>query len=295
MTRIKRLSTCFAFVVLATSAGCESRLPEEDPARELRESIAPELGLAFQGDLKQGEEKNFVGVRSEHLLLSRRNDSRTYFIQDERWGVARSGGVFDGPDDELIERSKEVAVRLEIDPAEISKASVIQVMSNSASVDPVTGEVKTEIPGMGERYGQLTRSVQGVPVFSSRVLMALDKKGQIGFLELHWPIISDTVIAEALKLQEQTHRGWKPPQLAEAQVESIEAGILHSPAIGFVMDIKPVIRVVYRPSSPDVGKKAVLYLDAQGRSVPIPRQFEKLELPEEKQRKRGHGGKEDAS
>jgi hypothetical protein len=280
------LSALIFAAFLTVQVGCVPNRPEKDPARELREIIAPKIGLVFEGDLKQGEEKNFVGVRSKHLLLSRRIDSRTYFIQDERWGLTRSGDIFQGSDEELIERTKNVAISLGIDPVEISEASVMQVMNNVASVNPKTGMVKTEKPQKGERYGRLTRSVRGLAVFSSGVLMTLDLKGDIGFLELHWPELPNKVIAEASRLQEQVSRGWKPPQLTGAKVESIEAGVIHSPALGFEMDITPVIRVIYRSSSSEVGKKAVIYLNRDGHKIKIPRQFEKLQVPEEKERKR---------
>jgi len=50
------------------------------------------------------------------------------------------------------------------------------------------------------------------------------------------------------------------------------------------MDVQPVIRVVYAPEERGVGKKPVLFLDADGKKVRLPRQFEKLDLPEEGQR-----------
>lgn len=286
MIRSAMFTAWIAITIFSIYGGCAKITPGDNSTRELREVIAPELGLIFEGDLKQGEEKNFFGIRSENLLLSSRKDSRTYFVQDLRWGVTRSGGVFEGPDDELIERCNEVAVQLGINQAEISEARVMQVMSNSASIVKSTGEVKIETPKKGERYGHLSRSVKGIPIFSSRVLMALDRKGDIGFLELHWPEIPDKVITKARMLNERVNSGWEPPQLAYAKFESIMVGIIHSPAVGFVMDIEPVIKVIYRPSNQEIGKKPVLYLDAVGRPVPIPRQFEKLKIPEEKVRER---------
>ena len=59
-------------------------------------------------------------------------------------------------------------------------------------------------------------------------------------------------------------------------MESVEAGIIHSPAMGFVMDVYPAIRVIYSAENPRMGRKLTLYLDAQGASLPgTPRQFEK--------------------
>ena len=38
-----------------------------------------------------------------------------------------------------------------------------------------------------------------------------------------------------------------PPEQPDATVEAIEAGIIHSPAAGFLIDIYPAIRVIYTP------------------------------------------------
>jgi hypothetical protein len=59
-----------------------------------------------------------------------------------------------------------------------------------------------------------------------------------------------------------------------AKVDSIEAGILHSPAASFVDDQAAAIRVIYRPIDPSVGKKAVSYLKLDGRPIAMPRQTE---------------------
>ena len=52
----------------------------------------------------------------------------------------------------------------------------------------------------------------------------------------------------------------------------MEAGIVHSPAVGFVLDIFPAIRVIYRPEDETIGRKPALYFDADGKEVPVPRQ-----------------------
>jgi hypothetical protein len=283
-TVIRKLS--LLVVAVLALAACRTTRSVEDPTRELREKIAPALGLSFKGDLTQGQDKNFLGIRSDQLLLSRRSDSRTYFVQDERFGLLREGGVFEGGDDELLERCRSIAQRLGVPAGEIEEASVLQVMNNVATIDG-TGSVRTEEPQRGERYARLTRSVDGVPVFSSSVMLALNREGGIGFLELHWPEITPQAIAEARSMREQVERGWKPPELEGAHVESVEVGILHSPAVAFVMDVQPVIRVIYSPSDRTVGKKPVLYLDSRGHEVPRPRQFERLDVPAEGARKAG--------
>ena len=47
-------------------------------------------------------------------------------------------------------------------------------------------------------------------------------------------------------------------------------GVIHSPAIGFFMDVVPVIRCVYRAKETRLGTKPVLYLDRHGERVSLP-------------------------
>jgi len=98
-------------------------------------------------------------------------------------------------------------------------------------------------------------------------------------------MISAETIKEAHQLQERVREKWQAPAVEGAHVESVEAGILHSPAVSFVMDIRPVIRVTYAPDKKGLSKKAVRYVDVNGRDVPAPRQFtQPLPAPPEKQR-----------
>jgi hypothetical protein len=76
---------------------------------------------------------------------------------------------------------------------------------------------------------------------------------------------------------------WTPPEHPGATVESVEAGIIHSPAVGFLMDVYPTIRVIYAPIDERMGQKATRYLDRHRNDVPVPRQFDlPPELPTEK-------------
>jgi hypothetical protein len=57
-------------------------------------------------------------------------------------------------------------------------------------------------------------------------------------------------------------------------MEAVEAGVIHSPAIGFFMDISAAIRVIYLGQEPSVGRKPLLYLDRHGSPVVLPRDIE---------------------
>jgi hypothetical protein len=247
-------------------------------AEALRLPVAKESELRAEG--------NLVGFRSGEALFSHRRDSRTYFIQDLRPAQEKEEKTFQGAEKEYTERLNEVFRALEIPAAEISESRVLQEQTQEGHVDPSGRLVRGE-PRAGKRWVTATRHVEGLPVFSSRALMALSPDGRVNFLELHWPVIPAETVQEAHRLQERVRARWSPPQLEGAHVESVEAGILHSPAISFVMDIHPVIRVTYAPDAKGLGKKAVRYVDLNGREVPAPRQFaQPLPAAQEKPRPR---------
>jgi hypothetical protein len=274
-----------ALSMICTAAGslllgaCRSTPPPNHPegaARQLEALATTRLHLDFAGKVSDGAAYNIVGIHSETMLFSHRIDSRTYFVQDKRYGVGRTAGVFSGSDEELLRSARQVASLLGVQDSEIDGAAVLRVESNVAGRDRASGQLVAEGARLQERFARLTRRIEGVPVFSSRVLLGLTRDQRIGFLEFHWPDIPKQKLLEAQRYVESIRRGWSPPVLRYAKVESVEAGILHSPAAAFVMEVQPVIRVIYAPEGSQAGKKPVLYLNAEGKPVAMPRQFEKL-------------------
>ena len=147
----------------------------------------------------------------------------------------------------------------------------------TAELDVATKQYRPVRSESGPRYVQFSREISDVPVFSSRARVEIKSDRRVGSLELHWPEVPEAVVNEARRLQSVVAGGWKPPVRRAATVESVEAGIIHSPPIGFVMDIYPAIRVIYRATESGIGRKPVLYVDATGKDVPLPRVFEKME------------------
>ncbi|HEY3103371.1 MAG TPA: hypothetical protein VGJ69_07260 [Pyrinomonadaceae bacterium] len=257
-----------------------------DEGQRRLESLAKDLKLDVGKITNSGTVQNMVGIRSENVLFSQRRDSRTYFIQDARYGPDKNAGVFQGSDEMLVERSRSVLKVLDIPSDEISKANILREKTQAGYIDRRTRKVVPEAPRDGKVYAEFWRQVSGVPVFSSRALVGLTKEGTVGFMELHWPVIPKATVEEGRRLQALVRGRWQPPSQKDAVVESVEAGIIHSPALGFVMDIYPAIRVIYRAADYKVGRKMTLYLDGNGRPVPVPRQFEKVETTPAKTRPR---------
>jgi hypothetical protein len=238
----------------------------------LRLKLGPRSELHSEG--------NMIGFRTETVLVSRRLDSRTYFVQDLR---KEKVPPFKGTDQELLQFTRRIFAGLNIPATEIAQARVLREQEQLGQLDPATGKIALGKVTPGDRWASVSRKIDGIPVFSSRAMLQLNGENQLRFMELHWPAIPPDTLTEAKRLAYKVKAGWKPPELEAATVESAEAGILHSPALGFVMDIYPAIRVIYKPTKEGVGKKPVRYLDRNGHDVPMPRQFvETISPPREK-------------
>lgn len=249
--------------------------PEIDRLRKLADS----LGVQFDEVVHSGSQGTTIGIQSKSVLFSQRLDSRTFFVHDSRYRVGGELGIHEASDQEYIKGAHEILEKLDIPRDEIAETSVLKEATQTAEYDRDTQQSRLEEVQPGKRYVALTRQIERLPVWSSRVVIGLARDGRIGFLEAHWPEIPKVIVAEARKLSEKVREGWRPREQPGAKVIEIEAGILHSPAAGFVMDIYPAIRVIYASTDERFGKKAVAYLDRHGNPVPVPRQFD---LPAEK-------------
>ncbi|MEE9517558.1 MAG: hypothetical protein V3V52_10670 [Candidatus Adiutricales bacterium] len=215
-----------------------------------------------------------MAVKSGSVLVSRRLDSRTYFVQDELYGRAKEAGLFQGSDEELKKACYQILSRLGIPEREVREAEVLHETIQVGLVDPKSQKVIREKPQPGRRLARCSRHIEGVPIFSSNLTLGLTKQKTIGFMEVHWPVIPEATIKEANRLQYKLKHGWRPPEQEGARVESVEAGVIHSAATGFLMDIYPAIRVVYATEKEEIGRKLVLHFDRHGDPVPIPREFD---------------------
>lgn len=251
--------------------------------KQLKHLATEVFGVKLGKIIRSGDDANLVGIKSEYVLVSRRLDSRTFFVQDTRYGVDREAGVFRGSDREHINACRSILKRLDIPVTEIAREDVLKERTRVAQLDRETRKVRMEKVQDGKYIVRLSRSIEGLPVWSSRLLLGLTKEKHIGYMELHWPTIPDHVVLEAHRLQYKVKHNWRPPDWPGTIIEKVEAGIIHSPAISLVMDIYPVIRVIYRPTEKRYGVKPVLFLDRQGKPVPIPRQAElPIEAPQQR-------------
>lgn len=244
---------------------------------EFHELAARVFGAKLDPGARTKADANMIGMRSAGILFSRRLDSRTFFIQSlregEGQGEGKAAGPFQGTDEALSSRAHELLERLKIPRGEWAKEAVLQENTQTGRRE-ASGKVTLGPVAKGRRTLTLDRQIEGLPVFSSHLKLVLDRSGDIGFMELHWPEIPPQVVTEAHRLAYKVKSGWRAPELARAKVESVTAGIIHSVAPGLLMDIYPAIRVIYAPTDENVGQKPMQYFDRSGRPVPSPRQID---------------------
>jgi hypothetical protein len=242
---------------------------------ELVRAASEIAGFRFRKPEFAGAE-NISGIRAGNLTFSRRLDSRTIFASDDRYGYLGKLGAWIGPDKIALSRCRKVMRAAQVPAGEIARLGVLSEW----------GSVAQRMSDQEFRVGDRTllrklvragRAVDGIPVWTSYVALGLTAKGEVGSLELHWPNLSPSLIKEAGVLAAMVKWGFETPQLAGASVESLEAGILHSPAIGFFMDLTAAIRVTYVGDNPAIGRKPTLYLNRHGEPVAMPRDIKVLE------------------
>ena len=256
----------------------------EDDARTLQELAIRALKLELGTVNRAGATANMAGLQTDRYQLSQRTDSRTIFLQDSEFRAHDGAGVFDGPDDELIGRAVQILNDFGIDTAEVGDRTVATEQVEAAYIDRRTGGITSAGGRDGKRYAMLSRTVDGMPVWRSGVTLGLTRDGSVGYLQLHWPEIPGGVFETARRYRSAESADWSPPSIEYAEPESMQAGILHSPAVSLVMDHVAAIRVIYRPLTEEVGKKPVLYLDLDGHPVQPPRHFEETPGPDNRLR-----------
>ncbi len=253
----------FSSVILAAAT------PGVDEPKAL-DSVAREVfELELPAQPAKTTDHNLVALSGAGLTVSRRVDSRTYFVRNVEYGPSNDGGAFDGPDERLRETTRRIFAGLRIDERELVNPRVREVVTAVGEYDETADEVKGEVVEARHKVLVGTRSVDSIPVFSSRLYLGLTKAGAIGRLKLHWPVIPPAVVADARRYRELVKGGFKPPIEGRERVTSIEAGIVHSSPHGRQLKVLPAIRVVYAASEGG-GKPRVRYLDAAGRPLRLP-------------------------
>ena len=278
IARFGRLALAASLVI--SLAGCAASTAQPlapSPAPDDRvgqlERQAKSVGFDLSAATKRGAFGNTLAVGGDTESFVRRTDSLTYIAGDDRYGFGEKIGVFAGSDAALLARSHVVLAVLGVPASEITRVRIQHEFGRVGQFDAATGRIKAEPQQLLNRIASFRRSIDTVPVFSSYARIGLTRSGGVGMLRVHWPRIDAQTLKTAQALQARVRQGFKPPDIAGARPEIVTAGIVHSPAAGEVMDVAAVIRVVYRPTDPQHGKKPVRLYDASGKTVAEPRVF----------------------
>src|SRR5262249_31073792 len=135
---------------------------------------------------------------------------------------------------QAIESALTILRRLSVPATEIRKPKLVQERSQTGYRESGAVELTLGKEQLGPSWVSVSRQIEGIPVFSSRALIQLRDRQGLSFLEVHWPEISRDTVAEAHRLSQMLKEGWLPPRIENAKPESMSAGIVHSPALGFV-------------------------------------------------------------
>jgi len=236
---------------------------------ELIKSAAAITGFRFTKP-EFGSAANISGVRTITVVFSQRHDSRTIFASDRNYGHLGKAGAWTNDNKTAITACRRVLREAHVPAKEVAGIGVISEMGQVAE-RVSEKEFRSHDTTLLRKLARAHRTMDGLPVWSSYAIVGLNKTGGLGWLELHWPEIPSSLVKEARLLQSLIKRGFKAPDVKGALPEKMEAGLVHSPAIGFFMDIAAAIRVIYAIDAPGVGRKPFLYLDRHGDTVPPPR------------------------
>jgi hypothetical protein len=254
-------------------------LPEAQQLNTDDATALEEIGTKVFG-IKWGEKLTAVSYRGFQVAtdgvttVSYRPAGNAWFLQRKGKEHAFEGRGFQGSTEELNAWGERLLAGLGIDKREIANRQILQQFVTTGEVDPATGRMMAEKPQSDRRSLLVTRAVEGIPVWSSRLKLDLNERGEIAALELSWPKIEPKVMEMAHSLKNVVDSGFNAPRRAGANVETVEAGILHSPAASFVDDQVAAIRVIYASPDPRLGMKPMVYLGADGTPVSVPRQME---------------------
>jgi hypothetical protein len=257
------MKTKLMMVLLICSCAPHGERPTSPDVRSLEAVAKNVLNIPVAPKPTTEIDENLVALRTGTFTVAKRSDSRTYFVRNTAYGPLSDDGVFDGSEEALRGTAARIFAGLKIDAREMLRERVLHILQGAGELDDATGATKADPWESKQSVLTAERQVDGIPVFSSKLYLALTAGGDIGRLKLHWPEIPPGVLDEARRYQKLVRAGFKPPPGGE--VASITAGIIHSSPRSRLLDILPVIRVEYA-GGPE-GMPRVVYLDGGGQKV----------------------------
>lgn len=261
---------------------------DDKQANDLAKLGADYFGIKWEGRLVGAGEHGVTAVTDGVTTLTTRVGNRIFIIHNRKEFPPSEQTAFKGSDAELKSIGMKHLQAAGAKEDEIADVQVLQQFTQSGETQPGGKEVVVLSPQKSHRTLMISRRVEGIDIVSSRLMLNVDSAGRAAFMELAWPDISREVLDRAVQYKKLTMSQYLAPRLEGAEVESVQAVVLHSPAVSFYNDATAAIRVIYRPNAKQVGQKAVRYVDERGEDVKLPRDVDR---PREKPLKRADEGK----
>lgn len=296
MRKLPIVSATFAPMVIAAAllAGCATpptsapRQLDETNAEELAATGSRDFGIKWEGRLIGASDRGVVAVTDGTTTLTNRAGERVFIVRNNKEFPPSDRAIFRGTDADLKNIGLKLLRASGAREDEVADVRVLQQYTQTAEVPPGNLPPRMTTLEKSHRALQIDRRIAGVDVISSRLLLNVDAEGRVAFMELAWPNISPEVLERSARLRRIATDRYTAPRMEGAEIESVQAVILHTPAVGFYNDATAAIRVIYRPTSPQIGQKAVRFVDERGQDVPLPRA---IDPPREEALKRSEARK----
>jgi hypothetical protein len=262
-------------------SGCSS--PPKIDSYKLNEKQTTELaavgsakfGIRWEGNVRGVGKNGVIAVTDGVTTLTTRTGNRVFIVHNRKEFPPSDKTDFKGSDAEL----KNIGIKfLKASGAREEEIADVRILQHFTQVGEKIGdgkEVRMQEPQKSHRALLISRRIAGIDIISSRLLLNFNGFGRIAFMELNWPNIDRNVLERAMHLQKIAGNRYLAPQVPGAEIEAIQPVVLHSPAVGFYNDMTAAIRVIYRPTAPQIGKKPVRYIDERGEDVALPRSVDR--------------------
>src|SRR2546423_1444163 len=257
----------FALVTAGVLAGCrrsgpaiDSKQLDEKQTSDLAALGADKFGIKWEGRPVGAGERGLMAVTDGVTTLTTRAGARIFILHNRKEFPPSAETEFKGSDEELKSIGMRLLQAAGAKADEVANVEVLQQFTQSGEVQTGGKETKVLPPQKSQRTLMVSRRVAGVDVVSSRLLLNVDSAGRAVFMELAWPDISSEVLDRAARYKKLAESQYPAPRVEGAEVEAVQAVVLHSPAVGFYNDQTAAIRVIYRPTAKQVGQKAVRYV-----------------------------------
>jgi len=248
---------------------------DDKQVKELGAQGASNFGIHWEAPLVGAGDHGVAAVTDGVTTLTTRPGTRIFIVHNRKEFPPSERTTFKGSDEELKSVGMRFLRAAGAREDEVAEARVLHQFTQSGNVEPAGKEVKVQPAQESYRTLMVSRRVAGVDVLSSRLLLHADSAGGAAFMELAWPDISREVLDRAMRYKKLTEERYAAPGFEGAEVEAVQAVVLHSPAVGFYDDATAAIRVIYRPNARQVGQKAVRYIDERGEDVKLPRDVDR--------------------